>query len=176
MKRLLVVSLVLVFVLSSAAFAQPGHGQKKCCDKSQHGMKAQGQHKGFGIKRLLKVGDELNLTDDQKDKLKSMATEFQLEKVDLEANIKKARIVLKDLMHDENASERDVFQAIDRVTTLKADMKKMQYGHMKSAKNVLSDEQKDKLKSLRKEHMEKRSIRKLGFKKGTQKQGLPTRR
>ena len=176
MKRLLVVSLVLVFVLSSAALAQPGQGQKNCCDKSKHGMKAEGHHKGFGIKRLLRVADEINLSEDQKDKLKSMAKEFQLQKVDLEADIKKARIVLKDLMHDDDASEQDVFRAIDRATALKADMKKMKYSHMKSAKNILSDDQKDKLKSLRKEHMEKRSMRKMGFKKSTQKQGLPTRR
>jgi Spy/CpxP family protein refolding chaperone len=176
MKRLLVVSLVLVFVLSSAAFAQPGQGHKNCCDKSQHGMKAEGHHKGFGIKRLLRVADEINLSEDQKDKLKSMAKEFQLQKVDLEADIKKARILLRDLMHDDNASEQDVFRAIDKATALKANMKKMKYRHMKSAKNILSDEQKDKLKSLRKEHMEKRGMGKMGFKQGAHIQRFPNRK
>jgi len=168
MKRVFIIGLLLTFALTGMVAAQQGHGQKKCCDdRPYHGMKKEGIHKGFGVERILKIADEINLTDDQKDKLKSMATEFQLKKVDLEAEIEKGNILLRDLMHDESASESDVFKTIDRVTAFKADMKKMHYSHMKSAKNVLTNEQKEKLESLRKEHMEKRGVRKFGLKQNS---------
>jgi Spy/CpxP family protein refolding chaperone len=176
MKKALIISLVLAFVLTGVVAAQPGHGQKKCCDKPHHGMKADRKHDGFGIKKLMRVADEINLSDDQKEKLKSMTTEFQLEKVELEAEIKKSSIILKDLMHDDNSSEQDVFQAIDKVTAVKGDMRKMKYRHRKAIGDVLSDEQKDKLKTLRKEHMEKRGMGKIGFKQGAQMHRFPNRR
>lgn len=160
MKKVLIISLILAFVMTDVVTAQHQRDQKKCCDNNRlhHGMKADGRHKGFGAGQLLMIADEINLSDEQKDKLKSMTTEFQLKKVDLGAEIQKANIIIRDLMQDDNVSESNVFKAIDRVTSLKADMKKMNYSHMKFVKNVLSDEQKEQLKSLRKKHMEKRRI------------------
>jgi len=164
MKKIFILSLILAFVMTGVVTAQQQRDQIKCCDKNRlnHGMKADGMHKRFGAEHLLMIADEINLTDEQKDKLKSMTTEFQLKKVDLEAEIQKANILMRDLMHDDNISESNVFKAIDRVTSLKADMKKMHYSHMKSVKNVLTDEQKDKLQSLRKKHIEKRRMNNFG--------------
>lgn len=168
MKRILIISLVMAFAFTGVVAAQPGPGQKACCEKLHHGMKHDRMHNGFGIKGLLRNAVEINLSDDQKEKLKTMEYNFQLERVDLEADVEKAQIELGSLMHDENASEQNVFKAIDKVTALKADIKKMHYRHRKAIGEVLTAEQKEQLKYLRKERMEKRGMRIMGFNQGNQ--------
>jgi Spy/CpxP family protein refolding chaperone len=77
-----------------------------------------------------------------------MATQFRLEKVDKDAAVKKARITLRALMRDD-AGESQVSAAIDEVSRLNADLKKMQYRHHQQMKGLLTDEQQKKLKELR---------------------------
>ena len=59
---------------------------------------------------------------------------------------------MKSLMRDENASEREVFSKIDKITALKADSKKMQFSHKKAVQEVLTDKQTEMLKEFRKNH------------------------
>ena len=156
MKRLLAITLVLSLAVSAAVIAQPARQGFGGCDRAEFGRQARHEgrmggpgHRNPGLRGILAHGDEINLTDDQRDKLEVMQTTFQMEGVDQKAKVEKARITLKALMRDE-ASTGEVNAAIDEVSRLQAEMKKMRYRHLTEAKSVLTEDQLDKLKSLRK--------------------------
>jgi Spy/CpxP family protein refolding chaperone len=129
---------VFIFEGKGRGFDGPGKG----CGMG-HGMKGCRP----GMHGILAMADELGLTDDQKDKLRQMATEHQLAMVDKHAAVKKAQIALKALKHDE-ADDSKVLAAIDEVARLKADVQKAQYSHHQQVKGLLTEEQVQKMKSL----------------------------
>ncbi|UCE25083.1 MAG: Spy/CpxP family protein refolding chaperone [Candidatus Zixiibacteriota bacterium] len=154
MKKLLTLTLILTLAAATIAVAQPAPCPPGCCDG--HSFGAQGKHRGIGhgmrgdapgIKRILAMGDEINLTDQQRDQLENMMDEFRMEHVDRKAELQKAQIKLKALMRDE-ADEGEVNAAIDEVSELKAQMQKMRYANHQKAKSVLTQDQIDKLKQL----------------------------
>jgi len=112
------------------------------------GWRGMGQQVG-GISRILMIGDMIDLTDDQRDRLKAMQTEFQMNQIDRKAELQKAQVRLRNLQRDPDATEGDVFRAIDEVSRLKAEMQKTRYQHQLQIKSVLTDEQFDKLEELR---------------------------
>lgn len=166
MKKLTVLTLLLALAVSAPVLAQRG-GFGDC---PQDGPKFDGHGRdgggrGFdgpcgmrkgnrgpnGIQMILAHGDDISLTDQQRTKLENMVVEFQTSRVDKRAELEKAQISLRALMRDDNASEITVTAAMDKVTALKGEMKKMQYRHRKSVEGVLTAEQLDKLKEMRKE-------------------------
>jgi Spy/CpxP family protein refolding chaperone len=158
-----IVTLVALLVMASVCWAQrnpqgPGSFDFQRChhkDKPGPGI-GMGVHTDRpGMQMILAVADEIKLTDDQKAKMEKMLVDFQLAKVDQRAKVKKAGIRLKALMHDESADENEIMATIDEVTRLKADLQKMRYRHQREIHKLLTDEQIDKLKELRKEKMKK---------------------
>jgi Spy/CpxP family protein refolding chaperone len=109
---------------------------------------------------LLRNADELELTDQQIEKLEDIQVQFQTERIDARAQVAKQKVKLRSLMRDENADETDVMVAIEQQANLKAELHKLQYKHRKAVAAVLSQEQKDKLKALAKE---RRLVRRGGF-------------
>lgn len=190
MKKTLVLTLILALAAFSVAMAQPGTGRGQAnCDGNGphfgnrgpgggHGFKHPGKDgRGFGqnqgmpgVRFLLRFADELELTDDQVDKLETMQTEFALERVDLDAKIEKAQIEFRSLMRDE-APQTEVNAAIDNVTSLRAEKQKMHYSHFLAAKNLLTGEQVDKIKDLKKEFRTPGDGPNRGFRKGGQNRG-----
>jgi Spy/CpxP family protein refolding chaperone len=159
MKKLLALTLILALAAATIIVAQPAPRPPGSCDGP--GFGPQGKHPGMGhgkgmrddapgIRRILAVGDEINLTDQQREQLEGMMDEFKLEHVDRKAELQKAQIKLKALMRDE-ADEGQVNAAIDEVSRLKAQMQKTRYANHQKAKSVLSADQVDKLKELRKD-------------------------
>lgn len=175
MKKMFLMTVVLSLLTVGLAFGQGGPGQPGCDNNGPHGkagfgqpgncapgnfgprggknfgMRGEGRHEVPGVQRILRFADELELTDEQIDKLETMHTEFAMERIDLEAKIEKAQLTLHALMRDDDAREADVLTAIDKVSALKADKQKMHYQHYKAAKEVLTTEQLDKIKELRKD-------------------------
>lgn len=134
---------------------KPGMGQRGDCGPGGgrnfgHGQRGEGRHDVPGVRLLLRLADQLELTDTQIEKLETMQVEFAMERIDLEAKIEKEQIVLHSLMRDDNARKADVLTTIDKVSALKADQQKMHYQHYQAAKEVLTTEQIDKIKELRK--------------------------
>ncbi len=128
MKKLLVLTLILALA-APVAMAQPGPGGRGDCDRPGFGQKGMhrgmGQHDGMpGMRAILAHADDLKLTEQQVDKLEKMQTDFQTQRVDKKAALEKAEINLHALMRDD-AGEAQIFAAIDQVSKLKADMKKM---------------------------------------------------
>jgi Spy/CpxP family protein refolding chaperone len=129
-----------------------GHGNPHGGDCGSMGERRGMKRRGGGIRHLLMMADKIGLTDEQRDQLKSMQTEFQLDRIDRKAELQKATLKLRNLKRDPDASEGDVMGAIDEVSRLKAEMQKAGYKHHKLVKSVLTDEQTEKLKELRKAH------------------------
>jgi Spy/CpxP family protein refolding chaperone len=157
MKRLLTLTLILTLATAMVVAAQPPRQGFPGCDSPQFGQ--QGKHQGMrmgghhgkaGIRGILAMGDKINLTDQQRDKLEKMMTKFQLQHVDEKAALQKARINLQTLKRDE-AGQSAINAAIDKVAALRADMQKAKYAHQQEVQSVLTDEQKDQLKKMRQE-------------------------
>lgn len=177
MKRTIITLLALMLVVGSA-FADPGFpgrggrggGQGICngsgpgsgmgiCDGSGprggrgggQGFRGHGNGMGFDRgHRLMMLADELELTDEQRDRIADMMTEFRMEQIDRRADLQKARLQLRVLKMDDDASEGDVLQQIDKVSQLEATMEKARYQHHEAVMNVLTAEQQDKMDELRK--------------------------
>lgn len=120
------------------------HGGKGMCDNKG------GHRAGGGIRHLLAMADKIGLTDKQTSKLKNMMLNHQEEKIDNEATLKKARLRMKAMMHDDDASERVVMSSIDKVTSAMSAQMKMRYTHKQAVHSVLTKEQMEKMKSAHK--------------------------
>lgn len=106
-----------------------------------------------GVGHLLRNAEEHNLTEEQEERLESMKLNFELEKVDLQAALRKAKILFRALARDHAASEQDVMKAIDDLARAEADLRKMRYRHLKAAHTVLNDDQRKGLKAFHKQRM-----------------------
>ncbi len=118
--------------------------------RGSHGKRGSQGRRGNHRMNLLAHAEMLELTDDQTKKIKDLTMNHKLAMIDQQAEVKKAGIKLNALRHDEDASERNVFSAIDKAASLKADAQKQRYSHRKAMLSVLTAEQADKLKSFRK--------------------------
>ena len=132
----------------------PGHRAPMGKGMRGGGMGMRGMGSGMGVQMLLWNAEEIGLTDDQVARLTQMRTDHQMERVDRDAALEKARIKMRNLMMDENASESSVLAGIDEVSRLEADLKKMRYSHFSAVRNVLTADQKTKLKELRQDRMQ----------------------
>lgn len=106
-----------------------------------------------GVGHLLRNSEEHNLTEEQEDRLTKMQVEFELEKVDLQAALQKAKIRFRALVRDHDSSEQDVMAAIDTLAASEAEMRRMRYRHLKAAHGVLNDDQRTGLKAFHKQRM-----------------------
>lgn len=173
MKKVILFTMILS-LLASFAYAQQGFGgqgrgfgngpdmgcRPDCNMKGMGHFGQQGRGKGhFGPKEgmILGMAEELSLTDAQIDKIKTAVNDHQLAMVDARANVQKAQIHLKSLMRDDDASEIEVMDAIDKASMAKAKIAKMRYTHRTEIHGMLTAEQQDKLKELRQTRFEGRN-------------------
>ena len=102
-----------------------------------------------GVGMLQRHADYFELTDDQLDKLEEMRFDFELEKVDKRAAMRKAKICLRRAIRQEAPVECDVMAAVDAVAQCESELRKMGFFHMQKARAVLEPAQRDKVKTLR---------------------------
>jgi hypothetical protein len=106
-----------------------------------------------GVGHLLRNAEDHNLTEEQEEQLEKMRVTFELEKVDLQAALRKAKILFRALARDHSATEQDVMKAIDDLARCEADLRKMRYRHMKQSHGVLNEDQRKGLKAFHKQRM-----------------------
>lgn len=131
-----------------------------------------GNRPGMGVMMLIRNQEELGLSDDQVDKLESLQQDFQLERIDREAEMKKAQVQLHALLRDDDTGEGDVFRQIDALAGLKAGMHKMRYSHHQAVKGILTEAQLQKLEDLRKTMREERREQRKGRERGQGRRGM----
>jgi Spy/CpxP family protein refolding chaperone len=106
-----------------------------------------------GVGHLLRNAEDHNLTEEQEERLEKMQVEFELEKVDLQAALSRAKILFRALARDHNADEQEVMKAIDKLARAEANLRKMRYRHLKAAREVLNEEQRKGLKGFHKQRV-----------------------
>jgi Spy/CpxP family protein refolding chaperone len=102
-----------------------------------------------GIGMLQRHAADFNLTDEQLDKLEAMQVQCELEKVDLLAALRKAKIRFRAKIRLEDAPEAEVIAAIDEVARCEAELRKMRYRHLQAGRKVLKPDQRGKVKTFR---------------------------
>lgn len=93
--------------------------------------------------------DMLNLSDQQVRELENIYVQNERERIDIWADLAKARLELHRLTMDDRAPEQQVSQAIDRVANTMADYLSMQYRQKQDVYSVLSPEQRQNFEEFR---------------------------
>jgi Spy/CpxP family protein refolding chaperone len=156
--------MVLALMLPLALSAQPGPRDGSFCgdgprwDGRGHGGRHGGGPRdgfdGIGIHRLLWQADEIGLTEQQQDQLEKLALDFRTAQIDRRAAMEKARLQLHTLMADDNASETEVNRKIDELSALRAEMQKARFAHRRQVHDLLTEEQIEKIKELRRDRFD----------------------
>ncbi|MCP4703359.1 MAG: hypothetical protein GY865_02015 [candidate division Zixibacteria bacterium] len=107
-----------------------------------------GGHFG-GAGKLLRLADELELNDKQISEIKGNMEKNGFDRIDRQAELKKAKLKLRHLKMNE-ASDNEILSAIETVGKLQTEMKKMRFIHRSEMNSILTDAQQDKLKELKK--------------------------
>ena len=116
-------------------------------DQRESGRRGSAKQVG-GVGMLLHHVDDFGLNDNQINQLNQMMTDFELEKVDLQAALQKAKITWRALIRNIDAAEADVMNAIDNVARAEAELRKMRYRHLKAGRSVLQPEQQNNLRTF----------------------------
>lgn len=106
-----------------------------------------------GLGMLLRHAEDFNLTEEQQEQLSRMQVDFELEKVDLQAALSKAKIIFRSLVRNHDTPEQDVLDAIDRLSACEANLRKMRYRHLKASHGVLNEDQRIGLKAFHKQRV-----------------------
>jgi hypothetical protein len=133
-------------------------------DQRETGRRGSAKQVG-GVGMLLHHVEDFGLNDNQVVQLSKLQLGFELEKVDLQAALQKAKISWRALVRDVDAAEKDVMKAIDNVAQCEANLRKMRYNHLKTARGVLQPKQRDNLRTF---HL-KQSRQKVGGGNGQQR-------
>jgi Spy/CpxP family protein refolding chaperone len=180
MKKVIITLVAAAFLLPLTLAAQPGTGKGPGCppgggmgmgdrpfmpDRHNHMAMGDGPD-GPGIGGIMKMADELQLSDAQREQFKKMQTEFKLQMIDKDAAVEKAEVQLHSAMMDDKTSEVEVGRLIDQVAKLQADVQKARYSHHQQMKGVLTAEQTKKFEELRKKRFEKGPAACMGKGKG----------
>lgn len=114
----------------------------------------------YGIRELLAHADQLELTDQQRQKLEEISVSYQMQRVDKFAEYKKAQIRLRQLVrNNKDASRNEVLAQMDRVTTLRGELIKARYLHREEVRAVLTPAQLNQIKEIRRQYLEQRRER-----------------
>jgi len=99
-----------------------------------------------GVGMLQRHAGELGLSDEQLDRLDALRTRHELEKIDLQAALLRAKVLLRARARDLSAPEAEVMQAIEEVGRCETELRKMRYRHLKAAHQVLEGDQHEKIR------------------------------
>jgi Spy/CpxP family protein refolding chaperone len=120
---------------------------------------------------IMRAADELKLTDDQLAQMQTIRNDRQMKLIDVNANLKKARLQLRELWQQGIPSENDVGKIIDKVASLNAQKQKINATYRINEMKVLTSDQLAQLKKMRMNHRSfrgcsMRNMRERGFMKG----------
>ena len=169
MKKTIFMTLVILS-LGFTTFAQSNYGEmgnygnnngqermgrqgRRGHSKGNHNEKRMGRR---GQKKHLRgefgfyIMQELNLTEKQEEKINSIKTDFKKKGIDLHSEIEKLRIDKREAMKNEEFSKAK--SLVDKISTVRTQLNKNHISLQETIHNELTDEQKKKLKELKKEN------------------------
>jgi Spy/CpxP family protein refolding chaperone len=104
-----------------------------------------------GVGVLLGHAQDFGLSEAQVDQLEALRPTFELARHDVQAALLKAETQLRAVLQNDTAAENDVMAAIDEVSRFQGELLKMRYRNMQKARNVLTADQRNKVKAFRRQ-------------------------
>jgi len=155
-KKLIVVIAFLFLTLSVSAVVPDAYASHK--DKEGGYHKGKSCHAGYGSKVYKKASfvlsnrEELGLSDEQVQKIKDLKVKSKKDMIKKKAEIDVLAVDIKAHMYQDPIDINAVNKLIDRKYDLKKEKAKASLKACADLKNILTEEQKTKLKSLCKTH------------------------
>ncbi len=148
MRKLISIFLIVGLIGVNSILAQPGL-KRSSRGGGYHNRSAN----PFRLKSLDRIYDkrnQLNLSDEQVEKIKNLIYQFRTEQIDRKAEIEKARLKLKHLKSEKGHSGDSVLQSIDKLHEMEAEADKARYRLHSEMRSILTEDQLKKLEKLRK--------------------------
>ena len=158
-KAMIVCAVVSLFAASGAVWAKDGGGPGG--PEHRGGMRGFGQGPG-GVGWLVhneEAAKKIGVTDDQLNQLREMEYQGEIAQIKCRADLEIAQMELRRLMDNPKTTEEVVGKAIDKISSLEAQMQKMRMGEMLKARAILGEETMGKLRDAMKERMRERGPR-----------------
>lgn len=134
-KLITITTAILILAFASFAAAQMGSGKMM-----RHG-------KGAGHDIKAGMAEYLELTDEQTERHREIRLETQKQIIPLQADLKMARLELREMMSD-GAAQSAVDAKIDEIGRIRTEMQKLRVGQHIQFREVLTEEQQQKLKKM----------------------------
>ncbi len=163
MKKFL--SLVLTLFVSSFVFAAPPKENKKSMPpKSPNNYQLQ-MKQNFD-----KISKELNITDEQKQKINELMQADLSKKKELRQQIKQKMNIIDEELMKENLDTETINKLTQEIQQLSAEISKLNVESKLNVRNILSFKQYSRMEQARMQMMDKfKQINKSGQEKGPQK-------
>jgi len=95
-----------------------------------------------------KVRQELQLTDDQSQKIESISREHQMREIDLRAEVEKQSLLLHQQMEAESPDTAQALAQVDKLSQARAQLEKSQVELVLAIRHILTAEQAKRLREL----------------------------
>jgi len=158
-KMLALVSLSSIVLLASVAFAQTTGSTQDTNEKARGEWRGQGRrggHRGFGKGHMGGGFRNLNLTDDQKAKMKSIREGFGERTKSLREQLRAKRQELRQAHQGGTFNEALATQVLTQEATLKARMMGEQFKLRQEMLSILTAEQRTQLEQQREQRKARR--------------------
>lgn len=104
---------------------------------------------------MMGVAEELNLTDDQIEKMEAFRFEHQKAMIQKRADLKTARLELKELMRKAKVDRKAAISRQEKISSVRSETARMKLDHRLQVRDLLSE---DQVKKWQEFHREKRSF------------------
>ena len=141
------IAAALFFIVPMDAYAQRGCSSKCGSKKKKECPSAVIMKKAHFI---LENAEDLSLTDEQKVKVKNLKIDTKKEMIRRRSSIELVAVDIKSRMYDDPIDTSALDELIEKKYDLKKGRAKYLVGVMANLKSVLTQEQKDKMKNLKK--------------------------
>ena len=138
MKKLTVVLIVIGLIVSSMAIANPGGPDKR--DRGPD-----------NINIIQRFADDIGLSDQQEEQLKAEHLAVEKDVIQLRADVKIARLEMRQLMDERSPDEAAVFHKIEAIGDLQTQIKKLKAGERINVNKILTEVQFEQLQDLKQE-------------------------
>jgi Spy/CpxP family protein refolding chaperone len=129
-----------------AVLAHGGHGPGMEFGGRRFGGRGhRGMRGGMGMGAF----ERLDLTTEQRERIAEIREREAREAIESRAQLETAGLDLRKLMRDEDPDVGRINAQIDRISKMRAELQKSRVGAMLEARNVLTDEQRAKLRESR---------------------------
>lgn len=96
---------------------------------------------GRGQQAPQKMMQELNLTDEQADKMKELRLDHESDMIDLQASLKKQKLEMRKLMGEDQPNKKKIYTQIEKINDVDVKIQKEKVDHRLAVRSILTEEQ-----------------------------------